>query len=198
MDATAAISRERGYAGLTVSGIARRARVSHKTFYEHFTDRHDAFLSTYRYDRRAAYAIAERAYVTDTGDWPRALHAVLHTLLEWLAERPDHAHLGFVAFPATGADAHFVRRHSLRMFATLLAPGYAQVANVPAIAGEAIAGAVFEMIAEEVVRGRAERLGGLLPLVSYIALAPFVGAVEAAEVARERPRQPAPTAGSGV
>ncbi|HEX4188671.1 MAG TPA: TetR/AcrR family transcriptional regulator [Solirubrobacteraceae bacterium] len=198
MDATAAVSRERGYAGLTVSAIARRARVSHKTFYEHFTDRNDAFLSTYRYDRRAAFAIAERGYAGDSGDWPRELHRVLHALLDWLAERPDHAHLGFVAFPATGANAHFARRHSLQMFSRLLAPGYGDVADVPAIAGEAIAGAVFEMVAEEIVRGRAERLPELSPLVSYIVLAPFVGAVEAADVARERPGQPAPAAGSGV
>jgi AcrR family transcriptional regulator len=198
MDATAAISRERGYTGLTVSGIARRARVSHKTFYEHFADRHDAFHSTYGHDRREAFAIAARAYAADSEDWPRALHAVLHTLLGWLAERPDHAHLAFVAFPATGADAHFARRHSLQMFATLLAPGHEQVGEVPVVAGEAIAGAVFEMIAEEIVRGRAERLPGLLPLVSYVALAPFLGPGAAAEVARERPREPAPVAGSGV
>jgi hypothetical protein len=54
------------------------------------------------------------------------------------------------------------------------------------------------MVAEEILRGRGELLGELSPLVSYIALAPFVGAVEAADIARERPRQPAPAAGSGV
>jgi AcrR family transcriptional regulator len=199
MDAIAAISHERGYGGLTVSGVARRARVSHQTFYEHFADRHEAFFSTYRHDRREALAVAELAYVTDGGDWPRALHSVLHALLQWLAERPDHAHLAFVAFPATGADAHFLRQHSLRMFSTLLAPGeYGDVDEVHAIAGEAIAGAVFEIIAEEIVRGRTETLPRLLPVVSYIALAPFVGAGAAAAIARERPRQPAPAASSGV
>ncbi|HEV7585155.1 MAG TPA: TetR/AcrR family transcriptional regulator [Solirubrobacteraceae bacterium] len=198
MDAIAAISREHGYARLTVSGIARRARVSHKTFYEHFADRHDAFLSTYEHDRQEALAVAERAYVPDSDDWPRALHAVLNTLLEWLADRPDHAHLAFVAFPATGADAHFLRLQSLGMFATLLAPGNGEGDGLPVIAGEAIAGAVFEIIAEEIVRGHTETLPGLLPLVSYIALAPFIGPAVAAEIARERPREPAPAARSSV
>jgi AcrR family transcriptional regulator len=198
MDAIAAISRERGYARLTVSGIARRARVSHKTFYEHFAGRHDAFVSTYEHDRQEALAVAQQAYLGDGDDWPRALHAVLGTLLEWLAERPDHAHLAFVAFPATGADAHFLRHQSLQMFATLLAPGSADDNDVPVIAGEAIAGAVFEIIAEEIVRGGTETLPGLLPLVSYISLAPYIGPAEAAEISREAPREPAQAAGTGV
>ena len=44
VDATAAIVAEKGLAGLTIPEIARRANVSHQTFYEMYPTKHDAFL----------------------------------------------------------------------------------------------------------------------------------------------------------
>jgi AcrR family transcriptional regulator len=187
MDAVAAISREKGYGGLTVSGIARRARVSHQTFYEHFADRDQAFVSTYQQDCQEVFSVSAEAYLAHQQDWPRAVHAGLDKLLDWLAARPDHAHLGFVGFLATGADAYPIRYEALQTFAARLVPGYEQSSGVPAIAGEAIAGGVFEIIAEEILRGRVERLPEILPLVTYITLAPFVGAAEAARIGHEQP-----------
>lgn len=196
MDAVAAISREKGYGGLTLSGIARRARVSHQTFYEHFSNREDAFLSTYQHDSQESLAYAAEPYLAHyQDDWPRAVHAGLARLLQWLADRPDHAHLGFIGFLATGADAYHLRHEALHAFTALLGPGYERAGHVPAIAAEAIAGALFEIVAEEIHRGRAERLPELLPLITYIALAPFVGPQEAARTGREKPlevdREPA-------
>jgi AcrR family transcriptional regulator len=95
MDAVAAISREKGYAGLTVSGIARRARVSHKTFYEHFSDRHEAFLSTVEYGCAEVFDVSAQAYGAREHDWPRAVRAGLYKLLDWLAARPPQAHLAW-------------------------------------------------------------------------------------------------------
>jgi AcrR family transcriptional regulator len=190
MDAVAVISREKGYGGLTLSGIARRARISHQTFYEHFSNRDDAFLSTYRYDSEASFSYAAEAYLAHyQDDWPRAVHGGLARLLEWLADRPDHAHLGFIGFLATGADAYDLRYDALQTFAALLAPGYERASHVPAIASETIAGAIFEIVAEEIHRGRTERLPELLPLITYITLAPFTGPEQAARIGREKPVQ---------
>jgi AcrR family transcriptional regulator len=187
MDAVAATSHEKGYAGLTVSGIASRARVSHKTFYEHFSGRHEAFLSTYEHGCDEVFAVSARAYRAHVDDWPRAVHAGLDRLLDWLAERPPQAHLALVAFLAIGADAHRIRYQALQKFGEALAPGYERASDVPAIAGEAIGGGIFEIISEEILRGRAERLQALLPLVTYITLAPFIGPQEAVRIAHERP-----------
>jgi AcrR family transcriptional regulator len=187
MGAVAAIVRENGYAGLTVSGVARRAGVSHKTFYEHFSDRHRAFLSTYENGCDEAFSVSAQAYDAHEHDWPRAVHAGLDRLLGWLADRPDQAHLALVAFLGIGADAHRLRHDALQKFAGALAPGYERASDVPPIAGEAIAGAIFEISAEEILRGRADRLQALLPLVTYITLAPFIGPEEAVRIARERP-----------
>jgi AcrR family transcriptional regulator len=186
MDAVAAISREKGYGGLTLSGVARRAKVSHQTFYEHFSDRDEAFVETYRHDCREAFAFTAEAYEAHRADWPRAIHAGMARLLEWYAARPDHAQLVFVSFLATGAEAHHVRQEELQAFTGLLDPGF-EIAQVPPITGETIAGARFEIIAEEIHRGRTERLPELLPLITYITLAPFTGPEEAARIAGEKP-----------
>src|SRR5277367_4002140 len=44
VDATAATVASKGLAGLTIPEIARRANVSHQTFYEIYPSKHDAFL----------------------------------------------------------------------------------------------------------------------------------------------------------
>ncbi len=44
VDATAAIVAEKGLAALTIPEIARRANVSHQTFYDIYTSKHEAFL----------------------------------------------------------------------------------------------------------------------------------------------------------
>ena len=47
LDAVANIVAKDGYAALTVEGIAERAAVSLQAFYEHFSDKEDAFLVAY-------------------------------------------------------------------------------------------------------------------------------------------------------
>jgi AcrR family transcriptional regulator len=185
MDAVASIAHERGYGGLTVSGIARRARVSHQTFYEHFSDRRHALLRTFESDAQEALEAAAAAYAANQRDWPRAVRAALAALLEWLAGRPDHARLGFVAFPAVGADAYRIRNGSLQTFASLLAPGREHAPGVASIAEEAIAGAVFAIVGEEIMKGRTALLPEILPLLAYVSLAPFVGRDVAAGLAQD-------------
>jgi AcrR family transcriptional regulator len=172
---------------------------SAKTSYEHFSDRHAAFLSTYEHGCDEVFAVSAHAYGAHEHDWPRAVRAGLDKLLDWLAARPPQAHLAFVAFLAIGADAHRIRYKALRKFGVALAPGYERASDVPAIAREGIAGGIFEIIAEEILRGRAERLQALLPLVTYITLAPFIGPQEAVRIAGERPLVTEPqTAGETI
>ena len=44
----AAAIAERGYAASTIADIVRHARVSKRTFYEHFPDKESCFLASYR------------------------------------------------------------------------------------------------------------------------------------------------------
>jgi hypothetical protein len=112
-----------------------------------------------------------------------------------MAERPDHAHLAFIGFLATGASAYKVRHNAIQTFTTLLAPGYEHAPRLPAIASEAIAGAIFEIISEEIHRERTERLPELLPVITFMTLTPFIGPEQAARIGREKPLAEAEAAG---
>ena len=183
----ASVTSVRASASAWSNAARKQSSRSAKTSYEHFSDRHEAFLSTYEHGCDEVYAVSARAYAAHEQDWPRAVRAGLDKLLDWLAARPSKAHLAFVALLEIGADAHRIRYEALQKFGAALAPGYERASNVPAVTGEAIAGGIFELIAEEIRRGRAERLRALLPLVTYITLAPFIGPQEAVRIARERP-----------
>jgi hypothetical protein len=65
----------------------------------------------------------------------------------------------------------------------LLVPCYERKPDASPIAGEAIGGAIYSMIYDQIKRGGAESMQEIAPLATYITLAPFVGAEEACAVA---------------
>lgn len=96
LDALADIVAEKGYPGLTVTEIARRANVSHKTFYEHFPGKREAYLAAGRTGGEWGFQAAVEAGAVHAGDWPRAVATGLEAYLRYLAVEPGHARLGFV------------------------------------------------------------------------------------------------------
>ena len=73
VDATAAIVAEKGLAGLTIPEIARRAKVSHQTFYEMYPTKQDAFLGAQKVGIHQALLLMAQAYDTHKDDWPKAV-----------------------------------------------------------------------------------------------------------------------------
>jgi hypothetical protein len=67
----------------------------------------------------------------------------------------------------------------------LLSPGYELRAETPPIAAEAIGGAIYALIHQQVKRKGPESMPELAAIATYITLAPFVGAQEAYERATE-------------
>jgi hypothetical protein len=65
----------------------------------------------------------------------------------------------------------------------LLAPGLELAPATPAMAPEAIGGALYAMLYDFVKANGPERLPEMLPAAVYITLAPFLGAEEAYAVA---------------
>src|SRR6202021_2363943 len=84
VDATAAIVAEKGLANLTIPEIARRANVSHQTFYEMYPTKHDAFLGTQKVGLHQALGVTIAAYEEYEEDWPRAVAAGVRALLGYL------------------------------------------------------------------------------------------------------------------
>jgi AcrR family transcriptional regulator len=186
VDATAAIVAEKGLAALTIPEIARRANISHQTFYSIYSSKHDAFLGAQKVGMHQALAIAVEAYQAQQPDWPRAARAGLCTLIDYLASEPAHAHLSLVDTFAACPQAIEVRDSTLQAFAAYLAPGYELACGgvqVPAIAAEAITGGIWQILHHYIESDCIAELPGTAPQLTYFALTPFLGATDAAAYA---------------
>jgi len=187
VDATAAIVAEKGLAGLTIPEIARRANVSHQTFYEMYPTKHDAFLGAQKVGLHQALRITVEAYEAQDGDWPMAVAAGVRALLDYLASEPAHAHLTVVDTFAASPLAIEIRDTGLHAFAAYLQPGYhyaPAARQPPGIAPEAIAGGVWQVLHNHIEHGPIEDIASLAPALVFVALTPFIGPKEAARVAR--------------
>src|SRR5664279_6186266 len=170
LDAVTNLTAREGYAALRVEGIAEEAAVSLVAFYEHFTDKEDAFLVAFEVGHGKDLAIVERAFAAED-DWRFAVRAGIAALFatEHTAQRSS-----------AGVDA----------LAQMLAPGLEQTGGLspPAVTIEAIAGGLFELCLHYALADRLRELPELAVSATYIALAPFLGGEEAARIATDRPR----------
>lgn len=181
-----------GYAGMTVTAVIAHAGVSRKTFYDFFADRESCFLAALDVVLERSIHGARRAY--DTADaWPDRLRAAFVWTLQALAACPHEARMAFVEVLAAGPEA-LARRDAARAeFAVLVEPGFSAAPRRPALPlllPEAIVGGLSEVVSMRIRDGQTDTLPELLPELMYCALAPFLGPVVAAELARPR-RAPA-------
>jgi AcrR family transcriptional regulator len=186
VDATAAIVAEKGLAALTIPEIARRANVSHQTFYDIYSSKHDAFLGAQKVGMHQALGIAVEAYQAEQPDWPRAAGAGVGALLDYLASEPEHAHLSLVDTFASCPEAIEIRNATMKAFAAYLTPGYESARGhleVPAIAAEAVAGGIWQILHDYIDNGRVAELPNAAAQLTYFALTPFLGPAEAAAYA---------------
>jgi AcrR family transcriptional regulator len=188
VNATASIVAEKGLSNLTIPEIAKRANVSHHTFYEMYPSKHDAFLGALKVGMHQALLVVGQAYDTHKDDWPQGVAAGLRALLHYLASEPAHSHLILVDTFAASPEAIETRGRGLHAFASYLQPGYRYAAKeraVPAIAPEAIAGGIWQVLHHYAGDERTGELPILAPQLIYAALTPFLGAKDAAKVAQQ-------------
>jgi AcrR family transcriptional regulator len=187
VDATASIVAEKGLANLTIPEIAKRANVSHQTFYEMYPTKDDAFLGAQKIGMHQALLVTAQAYDAHKEDWPRGVAAGLHALLAYLASEPALSHLILVDTFAASPEATEIRDTSLHAFAAYLRPGYDHAPKKPAVPGvapEAIAGGVWQILNHYIEAERTSELPDVAPQLIYAALTPFLGPSDAAKVAR--------------
>ena len=188
VNATASIVAEKGLSNLTIPEIAKRANVSHHTFYEMYPSKHDAFLGALKVGMHQALLVVGQAYDTHKDDWPQGVAAGLRALLHYLASEPAHSHLILVDTFAASPEATATREESLHAFASYLQPGYEYAAKerpVGGIAPEAIAGGIWQVLHHYAGDERTGELPILAPRLIYAALTPFLGAKDAAKVAQQ-------------
>ncbi|HEY6729824.1 MAG TPA: TetR/AcrR family transcriptional regulator [Solirubrobacterales bacterium] len=180
--ALAAVVAEKGYPDTTVAEIVDRASTSQRTFYEHFKNKEDAIVAALDSGSAHMLAAALPAF-RRAPDWPHAVHDTQEAMFCFGAEEPEYARLGGVEMYAAGKRALDQREVVTEGMEGLLAPGYELKPETPAIAAEAIGGALYSLLYDHVNQKGPETLPDLVPTLVYVTLAPFLEAEEAYEVA---------------
>ncbi|GAA4911808.1 TetR/AcrR family transcriptional regulator [Actinomycetospora succinea] len=190
---------ERGYAAVTVADVVAAARVSKRTFYQHFSDREDCFLAAYvaaaeQPLTRIAEAVAPVVEAAPDAAPPSLADEVTagtSAYLAALAEQPALTRTLLTEISGLGPRGWRVRREVLNRFAeqlsVLIALGAARWASgeegpaaVPELAGVrglshptavALVGGINELVLDAVEDGRGDRLAELTPTVTELILA---------------------------
>jgi AcrR family transcriptional regulator len=167
LDGLAGAIVEKGYAAATIGDIARHARVSKRTIYEHFPDKESAFLALYQAASDQIIQLVVGA-ADPSLPWEEQIDAALRTYLAALESQPELARTFLLEIQAAGDRAIALRREVHRQFAEmirgLVERGRAVVPDMPPLPLElaiALVGAVNELVLLALEEGRARRLSEL-------------------------------------
>jgi hypothetical protein len=116
-------------------------------------------------------------------DWQQAVRMAYEGMFAFGVEEPEYSRLGAVEMYAAGKRALQTRDTIMEGLEALLAPGYELAPDTPEIAAEAIGGAIYALVYDQVRANGPESLPELVPMATYMTLAPFLGAGDAFELA---------------
>jgi AcrR family transcriptional regulator len=182
--ALAALVAEKGYKATTVADVVERAGTSQRVFYGHFESKEEAFLSALDSGSAQMLGLVLPAF-RRARSWEESVRAAYEAMFSFGIEEPEYTQLGAVEMYTVGRRALQTRDSVMEGLEALLIPGYEINSDVPPIAAEAIGGAIYALIHDQVKKKGPESLPALAPMATYMTLTPFLGAKEAYERATE-------------
>jgi AcrR family transcriptional regulator len=165
---------EKSFSSISVADVVRIARVSKRTFYEHFATREACYIATYEMLTESLLArialAAEQQHVVE-----QRLVATTRTYLSELEAVPELAHTFFLEIQLAGPEALLARRKVHQRFADFLRLLVAQSRRErpelrplsPAMA-VAIVGAINELMMVRLEQGRGDRLSSLAATITQL------------------------------
>jgi AcrR family transcriptional regulator len=193
--ATAEAIRVNGFEHTTVADIVATAGVSREVFYSHFRSRADAFVATHKLVFEQLMATAAGNFFASAAPWPERVWDAWTASTEFVVGTPSLAYFAFVESYALGPSINKRTDDAVLAFTVFLQSD--QRHGTPSMeprasAFTAIAGAVIETTSSYIRSDRAGELFALMPLMTYMILAPFLGADAAHELVQGRARERAP------
>jgi AcrR family transcriptional regulator len=174
---------EHGYNATTIGAIAETAKVSRRTFYEYFRDKEGCFLAAYEmidtHVRGAMLTAAE-----PPAPWPECVRASLAALLEVLSRDLAVARFYLTEPLAAGGEIAARYREALQLLAETIRPEGSAAGTDVEVRDQVLMGGVATLIARRLKAGEASRLPELLPDLTELALAPYLGREEARRFAQ--------------
>jgi AcrR family transcriptional regulator len=184
----AAAVAKKGFPATTIADIAAAASISQTTFYEHFDGKAEAMRAAL--DSSGAQLLAAvMPAVRRAEDWRTGLRIGFEEVCGFFAAEPTFASLRMIDVYGAGPEAIACRDATgLEIVSTLLEPAVKDGIEASKLKIEASTGAILGIFFEAIRKGRVADLPRLAPVLTYIALAPFVSAEEACDVATSRGR----------
>ena len=164
----AAAIAEKGYATVTIADVVGHARVSKRTFYEHFADKEACFLALYAETSDELLELIAEAAASADGTWDERLGAAARAYFERVAREPELIRAALLEIQSAGPRARGLRREVQRRYAEQLRTlSIAAAAEEPGISAltpalaTAVVGGLSELMVEAAEAGQAARMGEL-------------------------------------
>jgi AcrR family transcriptional regulator len=175
---------EHGFNETTITTIVKAAGVSRPTLYQHFENKEacfaEAYEASFEYVRASILAAATR-----TEGWTERVRAGLAGLLAVFVADPDLARFFLISPAAVGGEIAERHHEAMGNIVSALA------AEPPRGAGELspdraqiLAGGISRLIERRLNAGEVEELRELLPALSELVVAAFLGTEKALALAR--------------
>jgi AcrR family transcriptional regulator len=177
---------EGDYAQATVADIVSTARLSRRTFYEHFADKAECFGAAYDAGVARIVSVVEEAWLAP-GDWTERVRRALEAFVGLVVDEPQLVRLCLLEPPAVSPEVQRRRERRLRGFIeSVTREGQRQAppdVEVPPIAAELVIRGLYEIVKARLTEERPAALQEELPQLAYCVLLPFCGDRRASEAA---------------
>ena len=171
------LARTQGYLATTVADIVKAAPVTREVFYELFRNKEDAFLAAQTAGIERSIPLTGAGFFAGE-TWPDRVWGGLEALLGYVSTDPAVVYLDVIESYAAG-EAALRRSFDNRMaYSLFFEDGYRQrpeAERLPRLCSEVIGDAIVGLMRWHVSEGRTARMLEILPLTTYVALAPFIG-----------------------
>lgn len=183
MRATIKLASLEGFAKLTPSRLRSEAGVSRRSFDACFGSLDECFLEAIEMIAREA-AGRSRSWSENVDRWELRTCRFVLALCAQAARNRAHARLLFLGVFATGSTGVLRREQMIGRLAAGLQATAPAGRRPSLIAAEASVAAVWHIAQSDVAAGRVRNLPSIAPLLSYVLLAPIIGAPSASAAAQ--------------
>jgi len=165
LDAMAEAVAHKGYADTTIADLASGARVSRRTFYEHFGSKEECLIALYEAASRQALSVLRDA-IDPAHDPLTQAERALHAYLSTMASNPLLLKTLFIAILGLGSAGLQARRRVNQHLADLILevinrPGEKKRKPLPPALAMSIVGGINELVLEMIERDRMTELDQL-------------------------------------
>lgn len=182
LHATVSVAAAQGYLTMTVDDIVAEAQIARRVFYQHFSDKDDAYVAATDFFSQPLLATAAKAFFS-VGTWPERIWRASSAMLEFLSAYPAVAHIMLVDSYAASEAVRRSVRATLRALGLFLEEGYhdPEAERLSRITTELVLAAMSDFLNQKIRLDDVRDLQCHVPILAAILLAPFTGPAAASE-----------------